>query len=100
MSNEEAIEILDSFYECDEVYVAAQVAIKALRKYRQCEVKGKKALFHQWVTKMDTIPDSPLMGGAPGGQYSITLGIVEYEDGTVDMVLPIQIRFTDNLMKN
>ena len=38
MTEQEAMEMLDSFYEMDEMYAAAQIAIKALeevQKYRE-----------------------------------------------------------------
>lgn len=44
--------------------------------YRPCFVDGKKALFHRWTA------------------YNvIDYAIVEYEDGTVDIVHPQSIRF-------
>nr|DAR24704.1 MAG TPA: hypothetical protein [Caudoviricetes sp.] len=45
-------------------------------EYRPCFVDGRKALFHRW-TAYDII------------DYAI----VEYEDGTVDIVHPESIRF-------
>lgn len=43
---------------------------------RLCSVKGRKALFHRWTT------------------YSITdAAIVEYEDGTVNIAQPTDIKF-------
>lgn len=44
--------------------------------YRPCFVDGRKALFHRWTA------------------YNvIDYAIVEYEDGTVDIVHPQSIRF-------
>ena len=37
-----------------------------------------------------------MIGGAPGGQISYTLGLVEFEDGSVSEVSPYKIRFLDN----
>ena len=38
-----------------------------------------------------------MIGGAPGGQISVPLAIVEYEDGTIHYVDPTQVTFTDHL---
>ena len=65
-------------------------------EYRPCVVDEKRAMFHRWEQRADVVDASPLRGGHPGGQYWITLGIVEYEDRTVDEVLPYKIRFLDS----
>lgn len=50
--------------------------------YRPCFVDGKKALFHRWTA------------------YNvIDYAIVEYEDGTVDIVHPQSIRFVSGKFK-
>ena len=64
-------------------------------KLRPCIVEEKKAFFHRWGDIAEPIPPSALRGGHPGGQYWQTFGIVEYEDGSVVMVHPSKIRFTD-----
>ena len=65
-------------------------------KLRPCMVKGeRKALFHMWSNFSNVIEPSPLKGGHPGGTIAGTLGIVEYEDGTVDKVEPYDICFVD-----
>lgn len=46
---------------------------------RTCEVDGDKAFFHRWV-----------VGGIMGVR-----AIIEYIDGTVDLVQPERVRFTD-----
>lgn len=60
---------------------------------RPCFVDGKRALFHRWEDKAEVVGESPLRGGHPGGQIWATLGIVEFEDGTVQEVYPVRIRF-------
>lgn len=44
---------------------------------RPCWVNGKKALFHSW--------------GQPQA-------IVEYEDGTVGLVMPCEVKFADEMV--
>lgn len=51
---------------------------------RPCYVKGVKALFHKWVKSTDVL------------MHPFTKGIVEYEDGSIDMVSPYSIKFCDN----
>ena len=57
-------------------------------EYRPCVVDEKRAMFHRWEQRADVVDASPLRGGHPGGQYWITLGIVEYEDGSMDEISP------------
>lgn len=61
------------------------------------KVKGKvvKALFHCWVHKSEVVPPSLMMGGHSGGIVSGVLGLVEYEDGTINQVYPSRIKFLD-----
>ena len=40
MTEQEAVEMLDSFYEMDEMYAAAQIAIKALEEIKQYRAIG------------------------------------------------------------
>lgn len=65
------------------------------------ERKEKRAFFHLFSTNARPLEPSPLRGGHPGGQYSEPLAIVEYEDGVVDAVSPLRVRFldTEGLMK-
>ena len=63
---------------------------------RPCLVCGKKHLFHRWSWRAWTVPPSPLKGGDPGGQSSVTMAIVEDEFGQVSEVSPRDIRFIDN----
>lgn len=65
-------------------------------EYRPCLVDGKKALFHRWSVKAEVVGESPLRGGHSGGQLMGTLGIVEFEDGTVGEYYPNRIKFLDS----
>ena len=65
-------------------------------EYRPCVVDEKRAMFHRWEQRADVVDASPLRGGHPGGQYWITLGIVDYEDGSMDEISPRKIRFLDS----
>lgn len=47
---------------------------------RPCMVNGKKALFHRWVDAVDG-------------------GLIEREDGSMEMVHPESIKFIDNRIK-
>lgn len=73
----------------------ATIGIEYVREYRPCMVGDRRALFHGWEEKAWTVPDGLTPGSAPGGQVKLSLAIVEYEDGTMDEVAPMQIRFTD-----
>lgn len=66
---------------------------------RPCFVKGKKALFHCWEPKMQVVGESMLRGGHSAGQLAVTVGIVEYDDGTVHECYPYEIRFCDDKVK-
>lgn len=68
-------------------------------EYRACYVNGKKALFHKWCENAQPLEPSALAFGHKGGQLWHTLGLIEYEDGTVKFVDPFCIKFCDNLMK-
>ena len=69
------------------------------RKYRiKKTAENIKALFHCWNYRSELVDASPMIGGHPGGQVSGTFAIVEYEDGTIHEVEPMQIRFVDNAM--
>lgn len=61
---------------------------------RPCIVKGKKALFHEW-SHISQIREAMLRGSVPG-VVSETFGIVEYESGVIERVLPCDITFCDN----
>lgn len=76
-----------------------EIVIKT-SEYRPCIVNGKKALFHKWNEFAKVVEASPLIGGSPAGQIKYTLGMVEYEDGTVEEVLPRHIKFLDHNLFN
>lgn len=67
---------------------------------RPCKVNGKKALFHTWSNKSQIVDPSPLMGGHNGGVLKYTVGIIEFENGTVEECLPNVIQFLDNKLNN
>lgn len=62
---------------------------------RPCYVDGKRAMFHTWSQQSDIFAPSPMVGGHPGGTVSRCVGIVEYENGKVEKVMPNEIRFAD-----
>jgi hypothetical protein len=59
---------------------------------RPCLVSGKKALFHRWGSDI-------AFNGLNERVGDIIIGIVEFEDGSVNTVYPVQIRFIDNKIK-
>lgn len=67
---------------------------------RPCKVNGKKALFHTWSNKSEIVDPSPLMGGHNGGVLKWTVGIIEFENGTVGEYLPNSIQFLDNKLND
>lgn len=63
-------------------------------EYRPCFVvplysmgEVSRALFHKWVTQQGTLPTGDL--------YTETGALVEFEDGTVKIVDPGEIKFRD-----
>ena len=52
MTEQEAVEMLDSFYEMDEMYAAAQIAIKALEEVQQYRAIGTIEECREAVDKM------------------------------------------------
>ena len=56
-------------------------------EYRPCFAKGKKALFHCWATES--------VVRLLGDNFLATYGIVEMEDGRVEKVDILRIRFVD-----
>lgn len=77
----------------------SQTIIVSNSQNRPCIADGKKALFHNWEQWSEIVPPSPMIGGHGGGVIQGEFAIVEYEDGTVGKVLPIKIKFVDNLFK-
>lgn len=74
-------------------YNGTTLEVKGL--IRPCLVTGKKALFHRWFQSSEVVAPSPMVGGHPGGQLSMVLGLVEWEDGTVHAVPVWEIQFLD-----
>ena len=66
---------------------------------RPCFVKDQKALFHKWNEFAKPVSGGITPIDPPPGQIKYTLGIVEYEDGTVEEVAPHHIKFIDNKIK-
>lgn len=84
-------------------------------QHRPCEVNGRPAFFHRWVEEdrallcLDTftrpedrfaIADKIRASGVyPAGCHPEviheTFALVEYQDGTIAMVKPESVRFTD-----
>ena len=61
--------------------------------------KEVQAVFHMFYTEYWDVPPSPMIGGSPGGQMSMAMALVEYNDGTVGKVPACLIRFTDVKLK-
>lgn len=76
---------------------AVRMEIESIKEYRLCMVDNtKRALFHEWESIEIAFGSET---DACRGMRT-AFGIVEYEDGTVDEVLPKRIRFIDEKMKN
>lgn len=73
--------------------------MKITIELRPCEVKNRKALFHRWSDKSEIIPPSPMVGGHGGGVTTLTVGIIEYEDGVVAECYPHELKFLDEKLK-
>lgn len=73
------------------------ITIKTI-DYRPCYVNGKKALFHKWCEYAKPLPPSASIFGDKGGQLWATLGLVEFEDGTIKFVDANSIKFCDNII--
>lgn len=73
------------------------VQIVQENEYRPCWVRGKKALFHRWANSAR--PALP-KGQEPSEnaryyQFRSTQALVEFADGTVELVYPQAVRFVD-----
>ena len=88
-------------------------------EYRQCTVNGKKALFHRWVEKDQLLikfkgifkddrvsklldkykADGVLPACVDTERLSGLMALVEYEDGTMEEVSPMSVRFLDSCEK-
>lgn len=66
-------------------------------KLRPCLVRGKKALFHQWIESKYFIEPSSLIGEIIGGQICINYAVVEYADGSLSVCKPENIVFLEDV---
>lgn len=73
-------------------------SLKSRVKAKPEEVKHN-AIFHRWSERFWTIGQSSMIGGYAGGQMSQTVGIVEYEDGTIHEHMPNDIQFKDGMFE-
>lgn len=64
---------------------------------RNCQYEEHRALFHFWSDRYWTT--AALFVNEAPGQQSHTVGIVEYEDGTIHEHYPLEIQFTDGKAK-
>ena len=62
---------------------------------RPCTIDGRKAIYHQWIYRASVVPPSMTANGHKGGQICQVLGLVEFEDGHMEDVIPEAIRFAD-----
>ena len=65
------------------------------KQLRECLYNDKPAFFHCWINRQDVIAPAISIGGHPGGQFSATFGLVEFEDGTISEVTPTLIKFLE-----
>lgn len=63
--------------------------------HRTSSPTRERALFHKWTYEQQPVSAGLARGSHPGGQLSETWGIVEKEDGSVCLVSPQCIVFTD-----
>lgn len=60
------------------------------------EILGsKRCLFHCWSTESRVVPPSNLRGGHSGGTISETVGILEFEDGSIMKLCTGDFKFID-----
>lgn len=68
-----------------------------LKPTKKDDDNKEKAMFHEWVTMEEVV--SPRFGSSrnplPWGQRNVIIGLVEFEDGRLDMVSPHAITFVD-----
>ena len=60
--------------------------IKIVQEVRACYVEDKKALFHGWFP-FGRLKDNHVL--------NYVLGLVEYENGKTDLIVPGKIQFAD-----
>ena len=67
-------------------------------EYRPCYVKGRRAVFHRWINTANPALPRGIDANderARFFQFRSTDGLVEFEDGTLARVWPLDIRFAD-----
>ena len=62
---------------------------------RPCYVDDRKGVFHQWINRAEVVAPSMMVGGHPGGQLWEVFGLVEFEDGHMEEVYPMEVQFAD-----
>lgn len=70
---------------------------KRMKDGRNCQYEEHRALFHCWSDRYWTT--AALFVNEVPDQQSHTVGIVEYEDGTIHEHYPLEIQFTDDKAK-
>jgi len=60
---------------------------------RPCIVDDRKGLFHGWYYVAEVVEPSIRVGGHMGGQLAATLGMVEFENGEIQLIRPTSIKF-------
>lgn len=68
--------------------------ITVRKELRLCKVGEKIGYFHCWEQYGDIIFPGIMIGSHPGGQYSRTFGIVEFDD-RIERIDPTTIQFVD-----
>lgn len=69
--------------------------IRRLGCMRLCMVNGRKGIFHRWDQVSELVAPSPMRNGHSGGIVRYTVGIIEYEDGSVASVPEKDVTFFD-----
>ena len=73
--------------------MAALSDITIMTERRCCFVREERALFHRWIDRAEVVAPSPLQGGHGGGEIKWTMALVEFEDGHIEYVDPVEVRF-------
>lgn len=67
-------------------------------EYRPCYINGRRALFHRWINSAHPVLPKGMDASnekARFFQYRSTRALIEYEDGTLELAWPSDIRFAD-----
>lgn len=70
--------------------------ITVKKELRLCKVGKELGYFHCWEQYGDIIFPGVMIGSHPGGQYSRTFGIIEFDD-RMARVDPSNIKFIDEV---